>query len=373
MTRSGEARPWIFVIGGAQRGGAEGQFIRLATRLHASGASVECVFLFGSGPLLKELDRSGVPRRVLRDARQQCRALSGLSLALAVVRLGFLLRSRNPSVVMAWLTFATWPTLLLAEFLTSAARVAGIRGEILTTEVRWASRWFRRALLKADAVVVNTDALVAEATAWGARLDTVKVIPNGVDLAERLSDLSSNSAVVVANYRPYKGHANLLHALAQCRSDIHLRLCGSGDIQPIEQLAVELQVRDRIHFVEQPADVPAELARAGFAVHPSHTEGLSNAILEELAAGLPVVAMTVGGNPMLIEDGVNGYLLDVGDHSTLATILDELAQGPLLRRRLGEGSRRKIEQFSWQACTDHYASLLHGLGARVLGEHRGAL
>jgi glycosyltransferase involved in cell wall biosynthesis len=65
--------------------------------------------------------------------------------------------------------------------------------------------------------------------------------------------------------------------------------------------------------------VPAELARAGFAIHPSRTEGLSNAILEELAAGLPVVAMDVGGNSMLIDPGMNGYLLAVGDHTSLAT------------------------------------------------------
>lgn len=364
-------RPWIFVIGGAQRGGAEGQFVQLAMRLHSAGAPVECVFLFGGGPLLEELDGAGVPWRVLRDAHHDSRAVRALSLALAVSRLAVLMRRRNPTVVMAWLTFATWPTLILSEFLTSAARIAGIRGEVLPSEVRWASRLFRRALQKADAVVVNSDALVTEATQWGARRDKVTVVPNGVDLPHQRSDRASDTAVVVANYRPYKGHADLLQALALCRSDVQVRVCGSGDVHQFEELAVELEVRERVHCVEQPADVPAELARAGFAIHPSRTEGLSNAILEEMAAGLPVVAMNVGGNPMLIEQGVNGYLLDVGDYATLAKVIDELTLDSELRKRLGEGSRQRVKQFSWEICADRYRVLLRDLAAQTLCRERG--
>src|SRR5689334_20678569 len=104
---SARQRPWIFVIGGAYRGGAEGQFVGLASRLHEAGKPVECVFLFGGGPLLEELDRMGVPRYVLRDAQHQSRALRAISLAVAIGRLALLLRRRNPAIVMAWLTFAT--------------------------------------------------------------------------------------------------------------------------------------------------------------------------------------------------------------------------------------------------------------------------
>jgi glycosyltransferase involved in cell wall biosynthesis len=362
--RSARTRPWIFVIGGAQRGGAEGQFVRLAARLRKAGKPVECVFLFGGGPLLEDLDRAGVPRSVLRKIQHGSRARRAVSLILAVGRLAVLLLQRRPSVVMAWLTFATWPTLLLAEFLTSAARVAGMRGEVLPSEIRWAAGLFRRAMRRADAVVVNSNALVAEAVAWGAVPDRVTVIPNGIDVPPQQSDLRNGSAVVVANYRPYKGHADLLHALTQCRSNARVRLCGSGEAQRhVEELSVELQVRDRVHFVEQPADVPSELLRAGFAIHPSHTEGLSNAILEEMAAGLPVIAMAVGGNPMLVEPGINGYLLEVGDYSALARTIDELTTDAALRLRLGEGAREKIKQFTWQACIERYLELLEGLEA----------
>jgi glycosyltransferase involved in cell wall biosynthesis len=365
VTAGDQPRPWIFVIGGALRGGAEGQFVRLAMNMHQSGAPVECVFLFGGGPLIEELDGAGVPWRVLRDTQHQSRALRAFSLALAVKRLALLLRRRNPSVVMAWLTFATWPTLLLSEFLTSAARVAGIRGEVLQSEVRWASRLFRRALKRADAVVVNSATLVVEATRWGARSELIQVIPNGVDIAQRPSDLVNESAVVVANYRAYKGHADLLQALAQCQSNAQVRLCGSGDVRDLKQMAVELGVRDRLHFVEQPADVAAELAIAGFAIHPSHTEGLSNAILEEMAAGLPVVAMSVGGNPLLVESEHNGYLLEVGDHAALAGVIDQLTIGFELRRRLGKKSLEKVANFSWQSCAALYGDLLVAMDAKA--------
>jgi glycosyltransferase involved in cell wall biosynthesis len=222
-------------------------------------------------------------------------------------------------------------------------------------------------------VVVNSHALVAEALDWGACAETVKVIPNGVELPDEQSNPDSALAVVVANYRPYKGHEDLLRALSLCQSNAQVRLCGTGDAQrQVEALATELQVRERVHFVEQPANVRNELALAGFAIHPSHTEGLSNAILEEMAAGLPVIAMDVGGNPMLVEEGVNGHLLKVGDHSTLARVIDQLTIDRALRRRLGQGSRSKIEQFSWEACVGRYAGLLEALAARTALSRVGA-
>jgi glycosyltransferase involved in cell wall biosynthesis len=274
---------------------------------------------------------------------------------------------------MAWLTFATWPTLLLAQALTKSVRIAGIRGEVLPGEVRWARRLFRHALRHADSVVVNSPTLRAEAAAWGARPDRIAVIPNGVERFGKSSNRDSTTAVVVANYRPYKGHEDLLRALSLCRSEAHVRLCGAGEAQrQVEELATELGVRSRVHFVEQPVDIAAELAQAGLAIHPSHTEGLSNAILEQLAAGLPVVAMAVGGNPMLVEHGVNGYLLRVGDHAALAQAIDALTLDTELRRLLGDGSFEKAKQFSWDACVDRYGDLLHGLEAGARRESVGS-
>ena len=363
---SGERRPWIFVIGGAQRGGAEGQLVELAARLRAAGEPVECVFLFGGGPLLEELDRAAVPRYVLLRSSHSSRALRAVWLAVAVSRLAVVLRRRNPSVVMAWLTFATWPTLLLAQLLTSSVRIAGIRGEVPPSEVRWAGRLFRLALRNAHSVVVNSNTLRAEAVQWGARGDRIRTIPNGVEPSRQLSDPRSTTAVLVANYRPYKGHEDLLRALSLCRSAAHVRLCGAGEGQHrVEDLATALGVRDRVHFVEHPADIGKELARAGFAIHPSHTEGLSNAILEEMAAGLPIVAMRVGGNPVLVDDGVNGYLLQVGDHPTLAQAIDTLTCDTHLRRRLGQCSLEKVDQFSWAVCVSRYQDLIQGLELRM--------
>lgn len=355
--------PWLMLIGQAERGGAEGQFVRLAVELRASGEPVECVFVFGGGPLTSVLDGGGVPWRVMRGrlGGSRHRAIRLIGSAIAVVRLGFVLRRRRPAVVMSWLTSATWTSLTLAKFLTQARRVAGIRGEILRTEVRWASPLFRRALQHADVVVVNCDPLVVEATDWGANPSRVRVIPNGLDLPKSMSVAGGSDAVVVANYRTYKGHDDLLRALALCESDVTIRLCGSGEgWERVAALADALGVRDRIQFVPTPADVPAELLRAGFAVHPSRTEGLSNAILEELAAGLPVIAMRVGGNSMLIDDGANGYLLDVGDHASLAAAIDRLANDAGIRRRLGAAARVKASEFDWARCRDEYLRILRG-------------
>jgi glycosyltransferase involved in cell wall biosynthesis len=87
-----------------------------------------------------------------------------------------------------------------------------------------------------------------------------------------------------------------------------------------------------------------------------------------MAAGLPVVAMSVGGNPMLVEDGVNGYLLNVGDHTTLAEVIDQLATNFELRQQLGKGSLARVIHFSWQTCTARYAELLGSLDAMSRGK-----
>jgi len=225
-----------------------------------------------------------------------------------------------------------------------------------------------RSLRKADAVVCNAPHLREEILDQ-LRLDPgrVRVIPNGVDLPGWRSDTSGQPArgVVVANFHDYKGYDVLLESLTRVTEPVTVHLCGTGDVRAeMQALAGRLGLDPMVTFVEPPADVPAELRAAQFGVHPSRTEGLSNAILEQMAAGLPVIASDVGGNPVLVEDGVNGLLVPVGDPVALAAAITTLAADPARRARMGEESRRRAASLSWDACTGAHVALYEELLGR---------
>ena len=129
---------------------------------------------------------------------------------------------------------------------------------------------------------------------------------------------------------PRKGHRVLLRALARCTDFAwRLQLAGEGpEHAELARLAIELGLADRIEFSgELPPDaMPAFLANADLFILPSFSEGRSNALLEAMASGLPVVASDIDGVTELIEDDRTGRLFPPGDDEALAAILFALLQ-----------------------------------------------
>jgi L-malate glycosyltransferase len=106
----------------------------------------------------------------------------------------------------------------------------------------------------------------------------------------------------------------------------------------------ELGLRDAVHLLGTRYDVPALLARATAFCLPSRAEGLSNAIMEAMAARLPVVATRAGGNPELVEDGVTGFVVPVGDAAQMADRLIDLLSDPERAREMGRRGRTFAER-----------------------------
>ncbi len=105
-------------------------------------------------------------------------------------------------------------------------------------------------------------------------------------------------------------------------------------------------------------DVPEVLRGLHAFVLPSQSEGISNALLEAMASGLPVLATRVGGNPELVQDGQTGYLLPAGDPRTLAAHLVHLAQHPQQALAMGQAGRSRVmAQFSLDAMVARYQNL----------------
>jgi glycosyltransferase involved in cell wall biosynthesis len=99
---------------------------------------------------------------------------------------------------------------------------------------------------------------------------------------------------------------------------------------------------------------------------PSHSEGLSNAILEAMACGLPCVASETGGNGELIENGRTGYLTPVGDPQAAAERILSLLRDPAGAQRMGQAGRRIVEnEFSMQSMIHRLTVLYEGLLVRL--------
>jgi len=151
---------------------------------------------------------------------------------------------------------------------------------------------------------------------------------------------------VVGNLWPVKGHTTLVEAaalLAARAPRIRFFCAGEGVLRPVlEKRLRDLGIEDRVVLLGHRSDVPAILARANALALCSSNEGLSNAIMEAMAARLPVVATRVGGNPELLEGG-RGVLVPYGDPRALAEAVLRISAAPDEARSMGRKGRAFVE------------------------------
>lgn len=204
--------------------------------------------------------------------------------------------------------------------------------------------------------------------------EKLRCLPNGVDLSRfdgRRRHGRVRSALAVADdtvvlvsvgrHDPVKDYPSLLHAFAPVAAEhrAELWLLGQGpDTQRLATLATELGVADRVRFLGFRDDVPDVLLDADAFVLPSVTEGMSNALLEAMACGLPAIATRVGGNPELVVDRVTGALVPVGDVGSLTAELERVVGQPRTRQLWGTAARKRVEEvFSLEKMVRRYEEL----------------
>lgn len=361
-----------YIIDSGMIGGAETQLITLCQHLQAHGHRPSILFLQSVGPLVDRLTELSIPYSYVREPhvpRTSSRTVASASSYLEYRRFGS--RPRNPvDIVHSMLDGAIAASHLLRPHAT--VHIAGVLGrripKVRRVDVAWSVRaqLLARNIRGSNAVVCNAPHLKAELIErYGLPPADVHVIFNGVDVPEWKAkpEVQPASGIVIANFNEHKGHDVLLAALSLLDSPPPVRLCGSGVVRDAIRRQADQLGLSGVTFVEPPADIPAELRRARLGIHPSRTEGLSNAILEEMSAGLPIVACDVGGNSQIVEHGLNGYLVAPGDPHALAEAIRALAADPQLRSRMGEHSRHRAEQLTWEACAAAHASLYETLAS----------
>ena len=259
-------------------------------------------------------------------------------------------------------TYFQDPTLIawLASMGTPVrARIATFR-DLGFWRTRAKTTQLRLAYPSFDGFLVNSSAVARHVhEADGIPLERIEVIPNGVVMPDRRAADDGDAVLVVgvvANLdRPVKRVDLFLEAARQVLNAVpraRFVVVGDGHLRPalIEQ-AQRLEIGAATSFVGSVTNVRAEIERFSVGVIPSDSEGLSNAILEYMAAGIPTVARAVGGNAEVVADGETGRLVAGSDPGALAAAIVALLEDQGARRRMGACARATAERrFSMDAC-----------------------
>jgi glycosyltransferase involved in cell wall biosynthesis len=371
-------RKIFYLLDSLSVGGTETQAVELACRLSVRGHRITLGCLRAHGPLLEKLNGFDVK---VREFHPQG-GIDSFGGIYQLLRLSAYLRRERFDVVH---THDLWSNLLgiPAAWLARVPARVSSRRDLSHFDWYQSSRrkWVRTIQNLSHLVLTNAsairDSLIAEE---GFNPTKVRVIHNGIDIqrfgrqgADRkqlFPDESGGKLVVLVGnmHSDVKGHDCLIESarfVVQEFPAARFVLPGDGERRPgFERQAAKLGLEHNFLFLGQRGDIPEILACCDIAVLPSKAEGLSNAILEYMAAGLPTIASRVGGSPELIRDGETGLLVPPCDPHALAEALLRLLRNPGVAYRLAKKGHEFVSQnFSFERLVeeveDLYSELLH--------------
>jgi glycosyltransferase involved in cell wall biosynthesis len=368
----------LYVIGSLNIGGAERHVADVSSALKLRGWQPTIFTLSLKGPLIEPLVKAGVP-------------VKGLKLPVWVTRtLGSRLAGWLSSllcVVMIAIELRRYPGTVAHFFLPSAYILGGIAACLVKAHPRIMSR---RSLnhyhkdhplyykiekflhRRMDVLIGNSQKVVSQLRVETRDQCPVRLVFNGVqcsnarpgDKQQKRRELGLNQEsfviAIVANLIPYKGHEDLLRALGLIKKQLPIgwRLICIGRDDGIgvllKKMAQVLGIADNIIWLGLRLDVQDCLTAIDVAISASHQEGFSNAVLEAMSEGLPLVVTNVGGNTEAVVDNYSGLVVASHDPLALGNAILKLAFDPNRAEIGARGRARSIELFSFQACIDAY-------------------
>jgi len=374
-------------------GGTERQVVNLVRNLDRSRFEPSFACLKRWGHFLDDIEQQRIP-----IAEYRIRKLYKPSTFQQQLRFTRDIRREQIQIVHSYNFYAN-------VFAVPAARFAGV--PVVIASIRDTGmgitpakmRLHRLACRLADCVLVNAEAIREWLIGQGYRAEKIVVIRNGIDLS-RFAHPSGTSGlrhelglpthaplvVVLARLVPQKGIETFLEAAAEvsrCHPEARFLIVGdvfassdsNGVIVSDDSYKKSLQrhvdrlgLDGRVIFTGFRPDVPELLSQAAVSVLPSISgEGLPNALLESMAAGVPSIATRVGGSPEVIdEDGVTGLLVPPRDPRALAQAMCSVLENPELARRLGAQARDRITRhFSTERLARETENLYATLLARA--------
>lgn len=358
-------------------GGTEGQIYHLVRSLDPGQFHVEFAALHCSGPFLEQYAKRGYAIREFT-----INSFFSLLALTQMLRLIKHLRVQRIQILHAYNFYALM-------FAIPAARLAGVPlviASIRDRGVYLSSKQLRLQKLVcqfADKILVNADAIRDWLLEQGYPDRKITVIKNGIDLD--LYDKGKTTAagtsairrdfgiradarlvVMLARLNRQKGVSDFIRAAALVNDkhpDVRFLIIGkpslesmtgqnghSSDQQQWLDLGEHLNLKDSLFFCGHRSDIASILSETSVSVLPSHSEGLSNTLLESMAAGVPIVASNVGGTPELIQHEIHGLLVPPHAPEQLARAINRILSDDAFAERLGQSARHKArEQFSLEA------------------------
>lgn len=349
------------------QGGIERKIVAVLPRLNKDLFDVHLCCIRERGALADDLEAAGVPVHLVPFK-------SRLD-PLALLKLRSLTRRLNIDLIHSHMYRANTPATAL-RIANPRLHVIGHYHNVNTWESQRQLRMDRFMALRRSMNVAVSEAVrrnVVETLSLPEELTTT--LYNCVDLdefkrpeplvRERLrADLGylprHKVVIMVARAVTQKNHTLVVESapeiLRECPDTQFLFAGGGPDEDAMKQKVEQLGLSKHFTFLGRRDDVPNLLATADVAILPSFKEGFSNAVLEAMACGLPVVASDVGGNAEIIEPGINGYLLETSpDATSRFGVAIHNAQFPRLLKRLltDDEHRARLAEAAWQK-SRHY-------------------
>lgn len=344
----------IFITWSLEVGGSERLLVKLVQNIPKDYYEVKVVCVTRKGVWAQELESNGI-EVVSMDKKV------GLDLKV-LFRLRSYLAKEKPDIVNT----SIWTADLWGR---CAAILAGVDNIIVTEQnvdvwKKWYHKVIDRFLFRWTRYVicVSGDVLNFYHNNFGLSFAKLRMIPNAIDLKlfdinEKYSGLRNslnlpNDAflfVCPARLHPQKAHQVLINAakilIVQGHTRFHILLVGDGERrEELCQLVASEGLSQQVHFLGLRQDIPEILLQCDAFLLSSDYEGLSLAILEGMAARLPIIATDVGGNSQLVQNGINGYLSPPQDPGQLAVSMLKVIVDPDTARIFGLVGREIVEE-----------------------------
>ncbi len=366
----------LFLSTSMGMGGADSQLLAAAQELRGRGHDVLIVSLTPLGPMGLEARALGIPTESLEMRR-------GWPDPRGLMRLVRLARGWRPDVVHSHMVHAN----LMARVLRLVVPVPVL---INTIHNVYEGGWARMTALRLTNGLVDHMTSVSEAAAERFVRDRIvpaeilTVVPNGVD-TERFRRVPPGTResvrgalglgrefawLAVGRFEVAKDYPTMLRALASARRrqpDTVLLIVGRGSLQTeAESLVRELGLQEGVRFLGVRNDVPLVMSAADGYLMSSAWEGMPMVLLEAAAAGLPIVATAVGGNPEVVLDGLSGHLVPPRDPERLAeAMLRLIATSMADRRAMGERGHAHVRaNYGLGRLADRWEAVYHDVLAR---------
>jgi glycosyltransferase involved in cell wall biosynthesis len=337
-----------------------------------------------SGPFLKEINALDIPISEYRTT-----SLYSYEAFRAQLRLARTIRKERVQLVHAYGSYPNIFAVPAAKLAGNCVSIASLRDLGLFSggsKLKAAAQ--RLSFSLADCVLANSNAARNWLVKQGVSPERIHVIPNGINVPKvsqmpddfpirREFNIDPGAPLVTLICRTdrnkgLEGFLDAVPIVANRFPAVRFMIVGGSPCNPcyeidIRNLADRRKLTGLVIFTGQRSDVPGILRESTLSVLPSLSESFSNSLLESMAAGLPVVATNVGGNPEIVQDGETGVLVPPRDPAAMAEAIIRVLEAPEMARRFGAAGRERVmKHFSLETVirrtTDLYMVLLERRG-----------